>query len=400
MQIKEMKARKIANSRGEETIEIFIDTKKGRVFASAPSGKSRGKYEAEPFSSKGIDFSISFANAMGKKLISEKMSFSSFEDLKKFEKIIKGYDKTKNWSLIGGNTVFAMESALLKSAALENEQELWQFLDAKAKSLPFPVGNCIGGGVHVKNDRKPDIQEFLLIPHAKNFYDSYFINLQAYKNAKQELLKKDEIWRGEMTDENAFASSLKTEEILELLTGISLQIKEKFKVNLKIGMDVAASTLFDGTNYLYKSPKKTRKTEEQIDFILSLIKDYNLFYVEDPLHEDDFEGFSKITKSAKKCLIVGDDLTATHSERLQKAIENKSVNAVIAKPNQNGSLIETKEFVQLAQKNKITTIISHRSGETSDATIADLAVAWNIPYIKTGILGKERFAKLNRLLKI
>jgi len=177
-------------------------------------------------------------------------------------------------------------------------------------------------------------------------------------------------------------------------------IKEKFKTDIKIGMDVAASTLFDGENYLYKSPKMTRKTEEQIDFILSLIKDYNLFYVEDPLHEDDFEGFSKITKSAKKCLIVGDDLTATHSERLQKAIENKSANAVIVKPNQNGSLLETKEFIQLAQKNKITTIISHRSGETSDATIADLAVAWNIPYIKTGILGKERFAKLNRLLKI
>ena len=137
----------------------------------------------------------------------------------------------------------------------------------------------------------------------------------------------------------------------------------------------------------------------QSEFILNLAKKYNLFYIEDPLHEDDFENFSKLTKKAKS-LVVGDDLTATQPDRLNKAIEKKSVNAVIVKPNQNGSLLDTKRFVDLANKNSITPIISHRSGETADSTIADLAVAWNIPFIKTGILGRERFAKLNKLIKI
>ena len=394
-----VRASKVLNSRGEETIAVSIDSKKGRVLSSAPSGKSRGKHEAEPFSEKGIDFSVSFANAIGKKLAFEKTSFSSFDDLEKFENIIKTYDKTPNWKVIGGNTVFAIESAILKATALDDDIELWQLL-GKKKTLPMPVGNCIGGGQHVKQDIKSDIQEFLFIPNTKNFYDAYFFNLQAYKEAKIELLKKDRLWRGELTDEKALATSLKIEETLEIMDQVSSKIKQKFSSNLRIGMDIASSSLFKDGKYHYKNPKEDIAAEEQIEYILEILKRHDIFYLEDPIQENDFEGFSKLLSKAKKTLIVGDDLTCTQPERLLKAIKARAISAAIVKPNQNGSLIETKKFVDIAKKNDIIPIISHRSGETMDSTIADLAVGWSIPFIKTGILGKERFAKLHRLLRI
>ena len=417
MIIEAVKASKIINSRGEETISIIIDTKSGRVIAAAPSGKSRGKHEAEPFSTrygandslKGIDFSVSFANAMGKKFSAEKVLFSEFEDLEKFEKLIRQYDKTKNWSMIGGNMVIAFESAILKAIALGKNQELWQ-LFTKKKSFPTPIGNAIGGGQHVSGSDQnscsgsrpiSDIQEFLFIPKTKNFYDAYFINLQAYKEAKLELLKKDRLWRGELTDEKAMATSLKIEETLEIMEQVSSKIKQKFGSELRIGIDMASSSLFKDGKYHYKNPREDIAPEEQVEYILEILKRHEIFYLEDPIQENDFEGFSKLlSKTKSKTLIVGDDLTCTQPERLLEAIKNKSINAVIVKPNQNGSLLETKKFVDIAKKNNITPIISHRSGETMDATIADLAVGWNIPFIKTGILGKERFAKLHRLLRI
>lgn len=400
MIIEAAKASKIINSRGEETISVILDTKAGRVISAAPSGKSRGKHEAQPFSEKGIDFSISFANAMAKKLSAEKVLFSEFEDLEKFEDLIKHYDKTKNWSMIGGNMIIAFESAILKAIALGKNQDLWQ-LFTKKKSMPMPVGNCIGGGQHVERDPKSDIQEFLFIPKTKNFYDAYFINLQAYKEAKLELLKKDRLWRGELTDEKAMATSFRIEETLDIMDQVSSQIKQKFKTELRIGMDMASSSLFKDGKYHYKNPRENIAPEEQVGYILEILKRHNIFYLEDPMQENDFSGFSKILSSVKsKTLVVGDDITCTQPERLLEAIKHKSVNAVIVKPNQNGSLLGTKKFVDIAKKNNITTIISHRSGETMDATIADLAVGWQIPFIKTGILGKERFAKLNRLLKI
>ncbi|MEM2955994.1 MAG: enolase C-terminal domain-like protein [Candidatus Pacearchaeota archaeon] len=395
------KAVKILNSRNEQTISVIIETKAGKVLASSPTGKSRGKHEVEPFSNKGIEFSLSFANAILKKLITEKISFSSFNDLEKFEALLRKYDKTKNWSIIGGNTVFAIEAAILKAIALSEKDELWHFLNPKSKILPTPIGNCIGGGSHIKSENKTDIQEFLFIPKTKHFYDAYFINLKAYREAKRLILERDKLWKGELTDERAIASTLETEKILEIMLEVSEKIKETFNIRLDIGIDIAASTLFNGKKYIYNNPKSEKTIEEQISFILNLIKKYNLFYIEDPLYEEDFENFAKLTSKIKsKTLIVADDLTCTNSERLQKAIEKKAINATIIKPNQNGSLFETKKFVDVAKKNNITTIISHRSGETMDSTIADLAVAWQIPYIKTGILGKERFAKLHKLLKI
>jgi len=402
MLVSDIRAEKILDSRGEPSILVTIETKKGKVQASSPSGKSRGKYEALPFSTRGVDFSVSFINVIGRKIVGDKISFKEFSDLEKLEKMIREFDKTDNWSVVGGNALFALEAAILKAMAMDSEKELWQFLNPKAKNLPMPLGNCIGGGAHSKKEVHPDIQEFLFMPKTQTFYDAYFLNLQAYRVAKALVDEKDKTWDGEITDEKAICPSLSSEEIIILMKEAAGRINSRYKNILNIGMDVAASTFWDKGKYFYKNPEKKLNSEQQIKYFKDLIEKNSLFYIEDPFQEDDFSSFAELLSQvdSKKVLICGDDLTATQPKRLEIAIKKKAVNAVIVKPNQNGSLIETKKFVDLAKANGITPIISHRSGETSDSTIADLAVAWDIPIIKTGIIGKERLAKLHRLLRI
>jgi len=410
MLVNAIRARKIFNSRKEGTIAVAVETKQGKYEASAPGGKSKGKYEASAFSSKGINFSIAFVNAIGKLLEEKKIILNEFSDLYKVEELVKDYEKkidkkSHDWDLIGANALYALESALLKAIAASYGQEIWQLLCEKPKILPRPLGNIIGGGMHTKQEEKTDIQEFLFLPKTKNFFDAYFINLQAYNLTKKKLKEKDKRWEGNLTDELAFASTLSNETVLALLNEVKEGIQKKFNIDAGIGVDIAASSLWNGIKYCYKNKKKRLGKNEQINYILELIKKYSLEYVEDPLHEEDFEGFSRLLRLTKqdkqnKCLIVGDDLICTQKERLLKAISEKSINALIVKPNQNGSLLSVKEVVDIAKKNNIACIISHRSGETVDNTIAHLAVGWQIPIIKTGVLGKERFSKLHTLLKI
>ncbi len=403
MYVKSIDARIIKDSRKEDTIEVSVQTGDGLFRASAPSGKSKGKYEARAFSSKGFDFSIGFAKALGKRLREGNIALTEFYDLRKVEGYARGIDKTTNWALIGANALYAVESALLKAIAASHEMELWKFLCAKPKVLPMPLGNCIGGGVHVKQETKTDFQEFLLLPKTQHFFDAYFINLQAYKIAKKFLLEKDKRYEGMLTDEQAFASTMGNEDVLWLLLNVKKEIKDRFNIDLRLGLDVASSTFFRG-NYYYQNPERKLNREQQISYILELIKKYSLHYVEDALHEEDFQGFARLLKEVQKqklnCLICGDDLTATQFGRVEKAIKEKSINALIIKPNQNGSLLETERIVDFAREHDITPVISHRSGETSDDTIAHLAVGWQVPIIKTGILGKERFAKLHEILRI
>ncbi len=411
-------AKKILNSRKEETISVIAESKKISkaigTEASAPSGKSKGKYEVKDFSSRGIDFSINFINVLGKKLIKEKINFQSFEDLAEIEELVRQYDKTPNLSLVGGNSLYALETAILKLIAASQEQELWQFLiQGKKVILPRPLGNCIGGGAHVKQDKKTDFQEFLLLPKTKHFFDAYFINLQAYKEAKALLTKKDKEWKKNLTDESALATTLDNESTLALLQAVKQTIKEKFDISIELGIDVAASTFWKVNRYRYKNYKNRKKggkreierekilgREEQISYIRELIKKNSLCYVEDPLQQEDFNGFAKLSAKFPSTLITADDLTCTRLELVEKMIKKKAANALIVKPNQISSLLETKKVIDLAKKHGITLIISHRSGETTDNALAHFAVGWQIPIIKTGILGKERIAKLNELVRI
>ncbi|MEM4703029.1 MAG: phosphopyruvate hydratase [Candidatus Pacearchaeota archaeon] len=406
MQPQEISARKILNSKGKETISVIVKSQ-GKIFeTSAPEGTSKGKYEVSALSEKGIDFSISLVNALGKKIVQDKLIFCTFDDLEKLESLVKQLDKTNNFSVIGGNSLYALEASLLKAIAASYKQELWQFLlENKKAQIPKPLGNCIGGGKHTEQELRPDFQEFLVMPRTEHFFDSYFINLQTYKETKSLLQKKDKTWQGTLTYENALASTMDNESILDLLQEVKEKIKEKYGIEILIGVDIAADSLWQDSRYRYQNFKKekprTKLTEEaQLEYVRSIINKYNLFYVEDPFHDKAFESFSLLLKKTKNCLICGDDLTCTHMELVKKTIDMKAINSLIVKPNQVASLLETKKVIDFAKKNNITLIISHRSGETYDNTIAHLAVGWQIPIIKTGILGKERFAKLHELLRI
>ena len=396
MLIKEVKARKIFNSKRKETIQVMVNSNKGKGMASVPSGTSTGTKEVVAFP-KNIDYSVNFLN----KFNFRNFKFSNFDDFKKLELMLSKYDKTKNWSKIGGNSVLAVEYAMLKAIS----DKPWHFLNKRAKQVPRPLGKVIGGGKH--SDKLVDFQEFLVCSlDANSFKDAVNANLQVYNKVHEVLRLKYANFKDERDYEGGWTLDLSTEEILDLLKDVTDQVSSELGFKIRIGVDIAASSFYNGELYVYKNHSRDehyrRLTQDgQIDYILSLIEKYDLFYIEDPLHEEDFKGFARLTSLAgKRCLIVGDDLTCTNPIYIRKAIKMKSINAVIIKPNQIGSLAKTKEVIDICNKNKIIPIISHRSQETLDSSISHLAVAFNIPLIKIGIYGKERTSKVDELFKI
>ncbi len=368
MKIKKVMAKKLLTSNKKQTIEITINNK---FTASSPLGTSTGKNEKKPFPNKGIDHAIKQVQKI------KNIKIESFEDLKILEKLTKD---------LGANTTIALEFAVLK--ALSNNK-IWKYLNPYANKLPTPLGNCIGGGKHFEGESS-DIQEFLLIPRTKNFFNAAFANHYIYTKIKREFKINKK------THENAFVLPLSNIETFAYLKKLLKRNSKELGFKMDLGIDMAASSLWKGHSYVYENHSKKEKfkqlaKQEQISFVNKLIEDYDLKYIEDPIQEEDFDGFSKI-----KGFTVGDDLISTNLNRLKKA----KIKGVIIKPNQIGSLIKTKEVVDYAKSNNIIPIISHRSGETNDNTIAHLAVAWEIPYIKTGIYGKERISKINELIRI
>ena len=334
MIIKEVNARIIQDSRNEPTIEVSING----CNASSPSGKSKGKHETPSYHNS-LKWNINAINHL-----KIKFEINSFSDLKKVEQLIKKQFKLKDAKHFGANALFALESAILKALAKEKNKELWQIINPVAKHLPIPVGNAIGGGLHsAKFKEHPVFQEFLLIPNEKTFKDNVKIMQDAYKQLKSKLNAT------RINDEGALQTSLNNEEVLDALSKLN---------NIRIGIDIAASSFYKKNLYIYN--QKQIDKESQINYINSLIKQYNLFYIEDPLNEEDFSGFSKINRS-RKHLVVGDDLTTTDIQRLKKAIKMKSINAMIIKPNQNGSLLELKKIFEICKKHNIKTIMSHLS---------------------------------------
>ena len=376
--IKGVSAKAILDSRKEKTILVSIKTNVGSFSASAPNGKSRGKYEAKPYKNsleKDIETLKKFTGYFSEDEIEK------FEDLRRVEDIVHMH--------IGANTLFALESAVLKALAKEQKKEVWQLINLQAKKLPRLVGNCIGGGMH-SSGKKPDFQEFLLIPKTKTVKEANEINKEIKKAVEFSLKKEDEDFKSRKNDEDAWQTSLNEKEVLEILknTGVDL------------GIDAATSTFHKRKKYLYHNPPLTRDSEEQAMYISNLIKNFSLFYIEDPFFEEDFSGFSNLLKKHPSSLIVGDDLTVTNEKRFRKAIEEKSINAIIVKPNQNGSLIEVKSICEIAKKHGIKIVFSHRSGETMENILADLAFGFQADFFKCGITGKEREVKIKRLIEI
>lgn len=380
--IEKIGAKKVLDSRKKPTINVFVKTGRGLFETSAPSGKSTGKFEVKSYA-KNLESDIDFINKL-----KIDFDFKKFEDLKKIEKLA---DKK-----IGGNSLFALEASLLKALAKENKKQLWKFLNSNPKKFPRPLGNTIGGGLHSKgiNGKKPDFQEFLFISDSETFEECVKINQRAYKIAGKLLKSKNK------NDEGAWETNKTIEEVLEIMSQIREMIKNEFKERISIGVDIASSSFYKNKKYNYINPIKKLNQKEQINYIEDLINKYDLLYVEDPFCENDFSGFKILRSRCKNCLITGDDLTTTNPIRLKKAIKNKSINAIIVKPNQIGSLLKVKEVIKICKKHNIKTIISHRSGETKDDTIADLAIGFDCDFIKTGTYGKVREAKLKRLIEI
>ncbi len=378
MKIRGVSARGILDSRGEKTILVSIRTNTGSFSASSPSGKSTGKHEKKPYKKKleeDIQTIKKFSEYFSEEILEK------FDDLRRVEDIIEGH--------VGANTLFALESGVLKAMAKEQKKEIWQLINQQAKKFPRLVGNCIGGGKHSKGKR-PDFQEFLLIPNTKSVKESFEEDKKTKKKIEISLNEKDKIFKGKKNDEDAWETSLNEKDVLEIL-------KES---KLPLGIDIAASTFYKRKKYHYLNPKLDRTEKEQFDYISNLIKNFQLFYIEDPFHEEDFESFIGLLKKFPDRLVVGDDLITTNYKRLEKAIEMKSVNAIIVKPNQTGSLMEVKDVCELAKKNDIKLIFSHRSGETEEDILADLAFGFEADFFKCGIDGKEREAKLKRLIEI
>ncbi|MBU4308656.1 MAG: hypothetical protein KJ566_02590 [Nanoarchaeota archaeon] len=403
VEIKGISAKAVLDSRKEKTISVYIKTNVGSFSASAPNGKSKGKHEAKSYK-KSLDDDIKQLKKFNDYFLKEEIE--KFGDLRRIEDIVDRH--------IGANTLFAFESAILKALAKEQKKEIWQLINPKAKLFPRLVGNCIGGGKHsasapraypeypqeghkksslkifTEGNKKPDFQEFLLVPNFKDVKKSFEANQTAKKEIGEILEMFDKKFKSETNDENAWKVSLNDKEVLDVLK----------KAHLPVGLDVAASSFYKRKNYNYANPMLRRTKEEQLGYLSNLIKNFKIFYIEDPFEEEDFESFAKILKRFPESLIVGDDLIVTNYKRLQKAIESKSVNAIIVKPNQCGSLLEVSKVCELAKENNIKLVFSHRSGETNESILADLAFGFQADFFKCGINGKGREIKLKRLIEI
>jgi enolase len=397
--IEDIIARTVFNSRGGETLEVDVVTTAGFGRASAPSGASRGKAEVVPYPKGGVSQAIKKVE----ELIAPELIGMNTEEQERIDFLLHKIDGTKDFINIGGNTAYAISLATADASASSYGIPLFQQLAGYlANELPYPLGNVLGGGEHALGKR-PDIQEFLVLPVKADFFsEAAKANVMVHQKVGDLLKKLDANFTGGKGDEGAWAPSIKNEDALEIMMNACEEVSGETGVECRVGLDIAASTLWRPRekNYMYVRDGVKRNSGEQVDFVSQIIKDYDLVYVEDPFHEEDFKSFAELTKKVKKCLICGDDLFVTDKKRLARGIEVGAGNAIIIKTNQVGTLTDAWETTKIARKTRYVSVMSHRSGETPNAHIAHLAVAFHCPIIKTGIIPGERIAKINELIRI
>lgn len=396
--IENVEIKKILDSRGNATVEVEITTENGFGRVAAPSGASTGALEVLAFPADGIEGILKGFNQN----ITPELVGIDAKDTFLIDSILKELDGTENMSSLGGNIVVAISLAAAKAASSSYGLPLYMFLGGNLKNeIPYPLGNMINGGAHAGKNA-PDIQEFLVVPiGAQNITDAVFANSSVHKKIGEFIKVKDSSFTGGKGDEGGWAPNLSNYEALEIQSKACEEVTDELGIEVRPSMDIAASSLWDGSKYLYEKEGVVRDSGEQVDFVEEIINTYNMYFMEDPFHEADFEGFSELTKRVgDKCLVCGDDIFVTNSEILQKGIDQGAANSIIIKPNQIGSLSDTYKTVKLAKDNKYVPVVSHRSGETTDNTIAHLAVAFSAPLIKTGAVSGERIAKLNELIRI
>lgn len=413
--IKQIKAYEIIDSRGYPTIEgrLLLDNNI-EVIASVPAGTSLGKYEAvelrdndkQRFDGMGVSKAVEIINSQ----VGPKLTGVSPLKQQEVDSWLIHSDGTKNKNKLGGNTILTVSLLMIKAAARSEDIPFYQYINnyynsifktnIKVEKIPTPMFNILNGGKHANNNL--EFQEFQVIPSSSfNFDKAYRVGIEIFHELKRVLAYRNaNISVGE---EGGFAPNFSTNiDALEILQEAINKKNLKPGLDIFLGMDIAASYFYKNQRYHLKSMPHPLKTEEYIDYILDMTKQYALLVLEDPLNEDDFDSWTKLNRLiSKEIYLVGDDLLVTNKERLQKAIKSKACSTILIKPNQIGTITETLEVIDLARSNNFNYIVSHRSGETNDSFIADFAVAVQSDFVKFGAPSRgERVSKYNRLWQI
>lgn len=404
--IKQIKAREILDSRGNPTVEVDVILDNdilGR--AAVPSGASTGIHEAvelrdggERYLGKGVRKAVENVN----RTIAKKLSGWDPSEQEKIDQALIALDGTPQKKNFGANAILGVSMAAAKAAALTEKKFLFSYLGgAGAKTLPVPMMNIVNGGAHADNN--VDIQEFMILPAgAETFSDALRMGAEVFHSLKTIL--KGKHLATSVGDEGGFAPNLDSNErAIELILQAVEKAKYKPGEQVVLALDVAASSFYEGGKYHLKSENSSKKTAQEIITLLeSWVKKYPIVSIEDGLAEDDWNGWKELTsRIGKKTQLVGDDIFVTQTERLKRGIQGKIANAILIKVNQCGTLTETMAAIDLAAKSGYASIVSHRSGETEDTTIAHIAVAKNTGQIKTGSLSRtDRICKYNELLRI
>ncbi len=407
-QISEIRARQILDSRGNPTVEVDVITDEGFLGrAAVPSGASTGVHEAVElrdgdmgrFLGKGVLKAVNNVNT----ILSEELKGFFVSDQSLIDAAMIELDGTDNKSNLGANATIGVSLAVARAAALETGQPLYRYIGGvNANTLPVPMMNILNGGSHA--DNKIDIQEFMVMPvGANSFSEALRMGVEVFHNLKSVLKTKGHSTN--VGDEGGFAPNLgSNEEAIEVVLEAIGKAGFKPGEDIWIALDPAASEFYNEKSkvYHFQSTGEDKSSAEMVEYWKEWTAKYPIISIEDGLHEDDWTGFQKLTNAiGDHVQIVGDDLFVTNVKRLSRGIEEKVANSILIKVNQIGTLTETINAVQLAHTNSLTSIISHRSGETEDVTIAELAVALNTGQIKTGSASRsDRIAKYNQLLRI
>jgi enolase len=392
--VTEVRLRRVLDSRGNPTVEADVRTESGGFGrAAAPSGASTGEHEATSLPARE-------AIAAAREAAVPRLEGQVYAgDQRSVDTVLRNADGSGNFAEIGANSAVAISMAAARAAADVLGAPLYQHLGGAFRGeTPTPLGNVVGGGEHAAD--ATDIQEFLAVPvGAPSVADAVFANAAVHQEVRDTLAERG-IPAGK-GDEGAWAPSIDDSEAFEIVAEAIDVVADDVGFEIGFGLDVAATELFEADEAVYRYGDRERSPDEQIEYVADLVGEYDLLYVEDPVEENDFEGFaSLVERVSENCLICGDDLFVTNTDRLETGIEQGAGNSILVKPNQIGTLSDAFDAVALAVENGFAPVISHRSGETEDTTIAHLAVATGAPYIKTGAVGGERTAKLNELVRI
>ena len=394
-----LKGRIVFNSRGSKTIEVDVVTdKKFFARACAPSGASVGKHEAQSFPNDDSKKALEVFTANAKKFVG-----LDAEDPRVIFDALRSVDNTEMYTKIGGAVAYALSIAAIDSAAKALDVPMFKLLKPrKPYKFPFPIGNILGGGAHA-GPGTPDIQEFLVCPiGAKSIIEAIEMNFELHKELCKVIESIDKHFTYGRGDEGGWAPNVNNDQALELVEKAVKNCGFSLGKEISIGIDLASSSLWNEKKKIYDYVRQgiVRNTQEQIDFADDLIREYKLIYLEDPVHEEDFESMAIITKRNPKCMVTGDDMLVTNTRRVKETAKSKVCSGAILKVNQTGTLYDAMKFAEECTKNNIRIVTSHRSGESLDSHIAHIAIATDSKMLKSGVLGGERIAKLNELLRL